>query len=89
MHLAFGDVFSRNQYATSLVVQHGMSEHGLVILTRFAGDNVKDWAVAHVTIQGEFFYHRSEFTFFQLQSALKHFCELTGESYNDPFDDYC
>jgi hypothetical protein len=89
MHLAFGDVFARNKYSTSLVVQYGMADGGLVILTRFAGDPVKDWAVAHVSIHGEFFYHRSESTFFELQGALKHFCELTGQSYDDPFDDYC
>jgi hypothetical protein len=37
----------------------------------------------------ELFYHRSEGTFFELQGALKHFCALTGKSYDDPIDDYC
>ncbi|AHG45049.1 HNH endonuclease [Rhizobium leguminosarum bv. trifolii CB782] len=87
--LSFGDVFAQNPYSKSLVVQHGMADDGLVVLTRFAGDSIKDWAVAHVSMQGELFYHRSEYTFFELQGALKHFCELTGQSYGDAFDDYC
>ena len=61
--LAFGGVFSRNDYNESLIVQHASADDGLVVLTRFAKDSVKDWAVAHVSIQGEFFYHRSEVRF--------------------------
>jgi hypothetical protein len=89
MRLAFGGVFARNSYNKSLVVHHGKAEDGLVVLTRFADKTVKDWAVAHVSIQGEFFYHRSERTFFELQGALMKFCELTGQGYNDSIDNYC
>ena len=42
-----------------------------------------------VGVRGEFFYHRSEHQYFTLQGALKAFCELTGESYDDCMDDYC
>lgn len=85
--LAFGGVFSRNDYATSLVVHHHVSNEALVVLTRFAGKSIKDWAVAHVSIQDDRFYHRSEYTFHTLQGALKHLCELTGESYVESIDD--
>lgn len=88
--LVFGEVFARNPHYKSLVVQHGFADDGLVVLTHFPDESsVKNWAVAHVSIQGEFFYHRSEFTFFELQGALKRFCELAGQSYDNPFDDYC
>lgn len=85
--LAFGCVFSRNDYATSLVVHHHVSDDAIVVLTRFAGRSIKDWAIAHVSIQRGRFYHRSEFTFHTLQGALKHFCELAGEDYIESIDD--
>ncbi len=86
--LVFGGVFSRNGYATSLVVHHHLADGALAVLTRFADKSIKDWAVAHVSVHGNFFHHRSEYTFFSLQGALKHFCELIGESYADSIDDY-
>lgn len=85
--LTFGGVFSRNNYATSLVVHHHVSDGTLVVLTRFAGKSIKDWAVAHVSIQADRFLHRSEYTFHTLQGALKHFCELAGEDYLESIDD--
>lgn len=87
--LSFGSVFARNQYSTSLVVSYSLKDDDLVVLTRFAGDSIKDWAVAHVSIQDGAFHHRSEFTFYTLQGALKHFCELVGEELGDSMDDYC
>ena len=89
-NLKFGRVFARNHLYQSLVVQHGMTEDSLVVITHDPSDNaIKDWAVAHVGVRGEFFYHRSEHQYFTLQGALKAFCELTGESYDDCMDDYC
>lgn len=87
--LSFGSVFARNQYSTSLVVDHRLKDDDLVVLTRFAGDSIKDWSVAHVSIHDSAFFHRSEFTFYTLQGALKHFCELVGEDMADSIDDYC
>lgn len=87
--LSFGSVFAHNQYSTSLVVDHRLRDDDLVVLTRFAGDSVKDWAVAHVSIQDGLFFHRSESTFFALRGALKHFCDLVGEELADSIDDYC
>lgn len=86
--LVFGDVFSQNNYATSLVVDHRLTNDALIVLTRFLDSSVKDWAVAHVSIQGDVFCHKSEATFFGLQGALKHLCELAGVSYIDTIDDY-
>ncbi|MBY3103970.1 hypothetical protein HFO68_05260 [Rhizobium laguerreae] len=61
----------------------------LVVLTRFAGDSIKDWAVAHISIHDGHFHHRSEYTFYTLQGALKHFCELVGEEFENSMDDFC
>ncbi|WP_106724486.1 hypothetical protein [Pseudaminobacter soli (ex Li et al. 2025)] len=87
--LSFGSVFARNQYSTSLVVDHRLKDDDLIVLTRFAGDSIKDWAVAHISIHDGIFFHRSEFTFYTLPGALKHFCELVGEVLTDSIDDYC
>ncbi len=88
-NLRFGDVFARNRIYQSLVVQCALVEGGLVVLTRAAEANaIKDWAVAMITIRGELFVHCSKHQYFTLQGALKAFCELTGESFEDSIDDY-
>ena len=69
--LTFGSVFARNHYNESLVVQCALADD-LVVVTRFAENNsVKDWAVAHVSIQGELFYHRSEGTVFRTPGSTE------------------
>jgi hypothetical protein len=89
-NLKFGCVFARNHIYQSLVVHSALGEDGLVVLTRNPSDDaIKDWAVAHIGVRGEFFYHRSENQYFSLQGALKTFCELVGESDDDCVDDYC
>lgn len=89
-NLTFGSVFSENQYGQSLVVDTSCSGGQLLVLTR-ATDNVKDRAVAHVFIDGEFFCHKSEGTFFTLAGAVKEFADLSGEEHDigETFDDYC
>lgn len=87
--LSFGGVFARNQFSTSLIVDHRLWDDDLVVLTRFAGDSIKDWAVAHISLHDAHFYHRSQYTFYTLQGALKHFCELIGEEFGSSVDDFC
>ncbi|MER8828549.1 hypothetical protein NKH73_27110 [Mesorhizobium sp. M0938] len=87
--LAFGTVFARNTYGTSLVVERQLTIDGLVVLTHFGEEAIKDWAVAHISIHAGSFYHRSESTFLSLQGAFKHFCELVGEQLGESIDDYC
>ena len=70
---------ARNQFSTSLIIDHRLRDDDLVVLTRFVGDSIKDWAVARISLHDGHFHHRSEYTFFTLQGALKHFCELVGE----------
>jgi hypothetical protein len=87
--LSFGSLFARNQLSTSLVVHRHLGDDCLIVLTHFAAEAIKDWAVAHISIRDGLFHHRSESTFFSLKGALKHFCELTGEDIGDSIDDYC
>jgi hypothetical protein len=87
--LSFGGVFARNQFSTSLIVDHRLRDDDLVVLTRFVGDSIKDWAVAHISLHDAHVYHRSEYTFYTLQGALKHFCELIGEGFGSSVDDFC
>ncbi len=89
-NLRFGRTFARNNLYKSVVVQRALFEDSLVILTHNPEeDAIKHWAVAHVSVNGEFFFHRSEHQYFSLQGALKTFCELTGDSYEECIDDYC
>ncbi|UXN72865.1 hypothetical protein N8D56_17305 [Devosia sp. A8/3-2] len=87
--LSFGTAFAKNDLSTSLVVEHRLHDDDLIVLTRFAGEAIKDWAVAHISVLDGRFLHRSEFTFYTLQGALKHFCELAGEQFEESMDDYC
>lgn len=87
--LSFGSVFARNQFSTSLIIDHRLRDDDLVVLTRFVGDSIKDWAVARISLHDGHFHHRSEYSFFTLQGALKHFCELVGEEFGNSIDDFC
>lgn len=87
--LSFGSVFARNRFCTSLVIDHRLGDDDLVVLTRFAENGIKDWAVARISLEDGHFHHRSEYTFFTLQGALKHFCELAGEEFGSSIDDSC
>ena len=87
--LLFGTVVAKNDLSTSLVVEYRLRDDDLIVLTRFAEEAIKDWAVAHISVLDGRFLHRSEFTFYSLQGALKHFCELAGEQFQESIDDYC
>ncbi len=39
--------------------------------------------------EDELFYHKSAGTFFTLQGALKEFCKIAGEDFEDSIDEYC
>lgn len=54
--LSFGSIFARNKLSTSLVVDHRLKDDDLIVLTRFAGDSIKDWALAHISIHDQTFF---------------------------------
>lgn len=86
--LTFGAEFVRNSHYRSVVVHRQLAGDGLVVLTR-TSSGVKDWAVAHISVKDNLFYHRSMGCFFTLAGAVREVCELTGEDFDDPFDNYC
>ena len=88
-NLRFGVVFAKNKLYQSVVVQCALNGDKLVVLTHDPSDSaIKGWAVAEIFVRAELFYHCSNHQYFSLQGALKTFCELTGEDYNDSIDDY-
>jgi hypothetical protein len=87
-NLTFGALFVRNDHYTGHVVQCALTEDGLAVLSH-TNSEAKGWAVVHISVNGEFFFHRSIGTFFTLQGALKAFCSLTGENLTETIDDYC
>lgn len=91
--LKFGVVFAKNDFSSSLVLDAKYAEAGIAVLTKFQDHSVKDWAVAHVSFSNGHLYHKSLGTFFELQGALKYFCKVTGdafddEAFSDLFDDF-
>ncbi|WP_109312646.1 HNH endonuclease signature motif containing protein [Ruegeria sp. AU67] len=86
--LNFGEVFVRNDLYSGLVVQRALSDEGLIVLSHCVS-GIKDWAIAQIQTKDQLFYHKSIGTFFTLQGALKEFCKLSDESYEDCIDDYC
>lgn len=87
--LEFGTLFSQNTYTSSWVVDRQLTADGVVVLTHFGEQAIKNWAVAYIFIYGDLFYHRNETTFYTLRGALKHFCSLADERLDDSIDDYC
>ena len=85
--IKFGEVFSRNDYSVSKVVKASQYEDSIVVLTNIS-NSPKSWGVVHLSADEEFVYHKSIGTYFELTSALKEFCEFTGQSYDDGIDDY-
>ena len=86
--LEFGDVFVRNDIYQGLVVQHSLNDDGLVVLSH-SPSGMKSWALAHISTKGGLFHHKSEGTYRTLHGAIKEFCRLSGEEFDDSIDDYC
>ena len=86
--MKFGEVFSRNIYGCSKIVQSYATKDALIVLTRIDEEQPKNWAVAHLSADEEFVYHKNLGTFYDLQGALKEYCIYAGVSYDESFDDY-
>ena len=65
------------------MVEAKYAEAGIAVLIRFSGETFKDWAVAYVSLSNSHFYNKSLRTFFELQGALKYFCKITGDAFDD------
>ena len=85
--MKFGEIFSRDDYGCSKIVQSNVTEDALIVLTRLHEEHPKNWAVAHLSADEEFVYHKNLGAFLELQGALKEYCICTGESYDESLDD--
>lgn len=92
--LTEGDIFSRNQYTSSIIECFAMSkdENALWIMCKSGDEHpIKPYSLAEVTYQNNAFVHDSLGTFFEQSGAKKQFTLLQGLEWTggDTIDDYC
>jgi hypothetical protein len=92
--LNVGDIFSRNQFTSSLLEQFAISkdEKTLWIMCKSGDENpIKPYSLAEVTYQDDVFVHYSLGTFFQKDGAEKRFTLVQGLEWTcgETFDDLC
>jgi len=93
-NLNIGDVFSRNQYRSSIIKYFTISkdENKLWIMCKSDEENpIKPYSLAEVTYQNNVFVHNSLGTFFEKDGAEKQFTLIQGLEWTgrDTIDDFC
>lgn len=93
-NLNVGDVFSRNQYTSSIIECFAISkdENTLWTMCKSGDENpIKPYSLAEITYQNEVFVHNSLGTFFEKVGAEKQFALVQGLEWTggDSIDDYC
>lgn len=87
-----GDIFCRNQYGDSFLVEVGYVPEGdaLIVITN-QPDGFKKWYVSGIYIENDHYIHESIGSFFEEEGARKEFTLLTGGEWTggDTFDDFC
>jgi hypothetical protein len=93
-NLNIGDVFSRNQYTSSIIERFATSkdENTLWIMCKSGDENpIKPYSLAEVTFKNDVFVHNSLGTFFEKDGVEKQFTLVQGLEWTggDSIDDYC
>ncbi len=93
-NLNIGDIFSRNQYTSSIIECFAISkdENTLWIMCKSGDENpIKAYSLAEITYQHNVFVHNSLGTFFEKDGAEKQFTLAQGLEWTggDTIDDYC
>lgn len=93
-NLNVGDIFSRNQYTSSIIECFAISkdENTLWIMCKSGDVNpIKPFSLAEITYQKDVFIHNSLGTFFEKGGAEKQFTLVQGLEWTggDTIDDYC
>ena len=87
-----GDVFCRNRYGESHLVEVGYVPEGdaLIVLT-YQPDAMKNWFLSGIYVENGRYVHESIGSFFEEDGGRKQFTILTGGEWTggDTFDDYC
>lgn len=90
--LTVGQIFSRNQYSSSIVADYATSidKNTLWVMCKNSKeDTVKPWSLAQVTFENNFFLHTNLGSFFEKNGAEKQFTLTQGLEWTggDTFDD--
>jgi hypothetical protein len=93
-NLKAGNVFSRNQYTSSIIERFAISKDDktLWIMCKSGDENpIKPYSLAEMTYQNDVFVHNSLGTFFEKDGAEKQFtlAQRLEWSGGDTIDDYC
>jgi hypothetical protein len=93
-NLNVGDVFSRNQYTSSIIERFSISndESTLWIICKSGDENpIKPYSLAEITYQNDVFVHNSLGTFFEKEGVEKQFTLAQGLAWTggETIDDYC
>jgi hypothetical protein len=93
-NLNVGEVFSRNQYTSSIIERFAISndENTLWIMCKSGSKSpIKPYSLAEITYQNNVFVHSSLGTFFEKDGAEKQFTLAQGLEWTggDTIDDYC
>lgn len=93
-NLEIGNVFSRNQYTSSIIENFAISkdENTLWIMCKSGDENsIKPYSLAEITYQNNAFIHNSLGSFFKKDGAEKQFTLAQGLEWTgaDTIDDYC
>lgn len=91
-HMIKGDIFCRNRYGESVLVDVGYTPNKdtLIILT-YQADGIKKWYLCRVYMENEFYIHESIGSYFTEDGGRKYFTINTGGKWTggEVFDDYC
>lgn len=93
-NLKVGNVFSRNQYTSTIIECFAISndENKLLIMCKSGDENpIKPYSLAEITYQNDVFIHNSLGTFFEKGGVEKQFMLAQGLEWTggDTIDDYC
>lgn len=93
-NLNVGDIFSRNQYTSSIIERFAISNdvNKLWIMCKSGDENpIKPYSLTEITYQNNVFVHNSLGTFFQKDGVEKQFTLVQGLEWTggDSIDDYC
>lgn len=93
-NLQVGNVFSKNQYTSSIVERFAVSnDHNILWIMCKSGDEnpIKPYSLAEVTFQNNLFVHNSLGTFFEIGGVEKQFTLAQGFEWTggETIDDYC
>ena len=92
--LKAGEIFARNDFSTSVVLNAEVTDDGKSILVMSENSEksaIKPWTLAEVTYENKQYVHTSHGTFFEEAGAEKALCLALGKEWTggETFDDFC